>query len=133
MSDARVRPVCRRAQRGRPRHESQQRRSSGESRSVHLRSSSGADRVGLLQGVIHERPDRRGARLMSGEEWTVKIAKLNGALAASVTGIDWDTGLGADDIDQIETALMDHGVLAVAAAGMSPEQHVALAAHFGEL
>jgi len=63
----------------------------------------------------------------------MEVVKLNGALAASVTGIDWDAGPGADDFEQIEAALIEHGVLAVAAAGMRPEQHVALAAHFGEL
>jgi len=63
----------------------------------------------------------------------MEVAKLNGALAASVTGIDWDADPGSDVFEQIEAALMEHGVLAVTAAKMRPEQHVALAAHFGEL
>src|SRR5215213_4585915 len=63
----------------------------------------------------------------------MEVVKLNGALAARVTGIDWDIGPDAGDVDKIELALMHNGVLAVAAAGMRPEQHVALAKHFGEL
>jgi taurine dioxygenase len=63
----------------------------------------------------------------------MEVLKLNGALAAAVTGIDWDVGPNTDDFEQIEAALMGHGVLAVAAARMRPEQHVELAAHFGEL
>ena len=63
----------------------------------------------------------------------MEVVKLNGALAASVTGIDWDAGPVADDFEQIAAALMDHGVLAIAAEGMRPEQHVELAGHFGEL
>ena len=50
----------------------------------------------------------------------MEVAKLNGAVAARVTGIDWDAGLCADDVERIEAALMDHGVLAVAAAAMRP-------------
>ena len=63
----------------------------------------------------------------------MKVEKLNGALAAGVTGVDWDVGLCDADVDQISAALAEHGVLAVAAAKMRPEQHVELAAHFGEL
>jgi taurine dioxygenase len=63
----------------------------------------------------------------------MEIVKLNGALAARVTGIDWEAGLDDADFDGIEVALAEHGVLAVVAAGMRPEQHVQLAAHFGEL
>lgn len=62
----------------------------------------------------------------------MRITKLNGALAARVEGIDWSAGLGADDYATIGTALYEHQVLAVSAAGMSPDQHVALARHFGE-
>lgn len=61
------------------------------------------------------------------------IARLNGALGARVTGIDWDGGVTDSDLVAIETALYEHGVLAVAAAGMRPAQHVQLARHFGEL
>jgi taurine dioxygenase len=63
----------------------------------------------------------------------MKIAKLNGALAAAVTDIDWQLGLSGDELRDIEEALAEHGVLAVAATAMRPEQHVELAAHFGEL
>ncbi|MFN8027316.1 MAG: TauD/TfdA family dioxygenase [Acidimicrobiia bacterium] len=61
------------------------------------------------------------------------IARLNGALGARVAGIDWDGGLTEGDLAGIEKALTEFGVLAVAAAGMRPEQHVQLARHFGEL
>ena len=60
------------------------------------------------------------------------IARLNGALGARVTGIGWDAGITPDDLAGIEAALYEHGVLAVAALGMRPEQHVQLAGHFGE-
>lgn len=50
-----------------------------------------------------------------------------------MTGIDWDGGVTDSDLVAIETALYEHGVLAVAAAGMRPAQHVQLARHFGEL
>jgi taurine dioxygenase len=63
----------------------------------------------------------------------MQVVKLNGALAASVSSIDWEVGLCDADFDTIEAALGEHGVLAVAAAGMRPEQHVELGAHFGEL
>src|SRR5690349_15042775 len=63
----------------------------------------------------------------------MEITKLNGALAANVAGIDWDAGLSLDELEQIGGALAEHGVLVVSAAEMRPEQHVALAAHFGEL
>ena len=63
----------------------------------------------------------------------MEITRLNGALAARVTGIDWNAGLHDGDLKEIADALAEHGVLAVAAAGMRPEQHVQLAAHFGEL
>ena len=63
----------------------------------------------------------------------MEIVKLNGPLAARVTGIDWDAGLRDHDVDTIGDALLEHSVLAVAAGGMRPEQHVQLAASFGEL
>jgi taurine dioxygenase len=63
----------------------------------------------------------------------MEVTKLNGALAASITGIDWDAGLSHAHLEGIGAALSEHGVLAVAAAAMRPEQHVELAAHFGEL
>ena len=63
----------------------------------------------------------------------MEIVKLNGPLAARVTGIDWDAGLRDADVDEIADALFEHGVLVIAAGGMRPEQHVQLAASFGEL
>jgi taurine dioxygenase len=66
-------------------------------------------------------------------ETLVEIVKLNGPLAARVTGIDWDAGLRDRDVDVIGDALLEHGVLAVAARDMRPEQHVQLASSFGEL
>ena len=63
----------------------------------------------------------------------MEIDKLNAALGARVTGIDWDAGLTDTDLDGVAVALADHGVLALDAALMRPEQHVELAAHFGEL
>ncbi len=63
----------------------------------------------------------------------MEIARLNGALGARIAGIDWDAGLTETDFDAIESALADHGVLAIQAARMRPEQHVELAQHFGEL
>jgi taurine dioxygenase len=63
----------------------------------------------------------------------VEIVKLNGPLAARVTGIDWDAGLHDRDIEHMADALLEHGVLAVAAGAMRPEQHVQLASSFGEL
>ena len=62
----------------------------------------------------------------------METSRLNGALGARVTGIDWDAGLTPDDLAGIEATLYEHGVLAVAALGMRPEQHVQLAGHFGE-
>lgn len=63
----------------------------------------------------------------------MEITRLNGALGARVAGIDWDRGLTDADFDAVESALAAHGVLAVDAARMRPEQHVELARHFGEL
>ena len=63
----------------------------------------------------------------------MEITRIGGALGARVAGIDWDTGLSPVQLDEIGAALSEHGVLAVSAAGMVPEQHVQMAAHFGEL
>jgi taurine dioxygenase len=63
----------------------------------------------------------------------MEITRLNGALGARVAGIDWDGGLTDGDFDAVESALAAHGVLAIEAARMRPEQHVELARHFGEL
>src|SRR5947209_8611748 len=63
----------------------------------------------------------------------MEVAKLNGALGARVMGIVWDTGLHDAELEGIAAALAEHGVLAMDAARMRPEQHVQLAAHFGEL
>jgi taurine dioxygenase len=63
----------------------------------------------------------------------MEVTKLNGALAASITGIDWNEGPSPADRDDIGSALAEHGVLVVAASAMTVEQHVALASHFGEL
>jgi taurine dioxygenase len=63
----------------------------------------------------------------------MEIVKLNGALGARVTGVRWDVGLADTELDGIAAALSAHGVLAIDAARVKPEQHVALAAHFGEL
>ena len=63
----------------------------------------------------------------------MEITRLNGALGARVTGIDWDAGLADGDFDGVEAALAEHGALVVDAVRMRREQHVELAAHFGEL
>jgi taurine dioxygenase len=62
------------------------------------------------------------------------VQKLNGALGARVDGIDFrgDRPLDADTLAQIEVALYEHSVLAVAAQDMTDGQHLALARHFGE-
>src|SRR4029453_9316617 len=63
----------------------------------------------------------------------IELARLNGALGARVTGIDWEHGLTVDALDAIADALFELGVLALDAAQMRPEAHVDLAAHVGEL
>jgi taurine dioxygenase len=65
---------------------------------------------------------------------TVQVRKLNGALGARVDGVDFGGGekLDADDVAAIEAALYEHGVLAISAAEMTPDQHLVLARHFGE-
>ena len=67
----------------------------------------------------------------------MEVHRLNGALGARVNGIDWDTGpghvLGPEVGPAVAGALAEYHVLAVEARDMRPEQHVALARHFGEL
>lgn len=62
------------------------------------------------------------------------VRKLNGALGARIDGIDFSGGkpLPSPLLEAIETALYEHGVLAIGAAEMSDAQHLALASHFGE-
>src|SRR5512134_3304431 len=65
---------------------------------------------------------------------TVRVDKLNGALAARVEGVDFHDGepLDGGTLEALEAALYEHGVLAIAAGDMTPAQHLGLARHFGE-
>lgn len=64
----------------------------------------------------------------------VQVQKLNGALGARLHGVDFGDArpLADDTLKQIEAALYEHGVLAIAAGDMTDAQHLALASHFGE-
>ena len=53
----------------------------------------------------------------------MEIVKLK-AHSERVNGVRWDVGLADTELDDIETALSDHGVLVLDAARMKPEQHV---------
>lgn len=63
----------------------------------------------------------------------MQITRLNGCLAARVSDIDWASGLTDEEMNTIGATLDDYGVLCIEAAQMSPDQHVALGKHFGEL
>ena len=63
---------------------------------------------------------------------SLRITRLNGTLGARVEGIDFAAGLGADLFDALASALWEHQVIAVPARGMSPQQHLQIARHFGE-
>lgn len=63
---------------------------------------------------------------------SLRITRLNGTLGARVEGIDFAAGLGADLFEALASALWEHQVIAVPARGMSPQQHLQIARHFGE-
>jgi taurine dioxygenase len=64
---------------------------------------------------------------------SLRVTKLNGALAARVDGVEFGVGepLGRSTLTQLEAALYEHSVLAVSASDMTAAQHLALARHFG--
>jgi taurine dioxygenase len=65
---------------------------------------------------------------------TIEITKQAGALGALVTGVDLTRPIGDDDLDTLHRALLDHLVICLRGQGeVTPEQHVAFAAAWGEI
>lgn len=64
----------------------------------------------------------------------LSVRKLNGNLAAEITGIELDRLLGSDELEsQLRTALADHKVLVFPGLDPDFEQHKELARVFGDI
>jgi taurine dioxygenase len=61
----------------------------------------------------------------------MEIVRINQAIGARITGIDFSAGLDAAVIEAIGAALMEHQVVSIAAEGMTGEQQLAIASQFG--
>ena len=64
---------------------------------------------------------------------TLHISPITPALGAQISGIDLSQELTRDQRDAIEQALLDHQVLFFRDQPLTPRQHAAFAARFGEL
>ncbi len=61
------------------------------------------------------------------------VKKMGGRLGARVEGVDFKVPLTQDVLEAIGEALYTHQVISMPANEMTPEQHVQIAEHFGEL
>ena len=64
---------------------------------------------------------------------SLKIKRQGGLLGARVEGVDFSESLSQSVIEEIAEALYEHQVISMPAIDMTPEQHVQIALHFGEL
>ena len=64
---------------------------------------------------------------------SLTIKKKGGLLGARVEGVDFSRPLTPELLEAIAEALYAHQVISLPAATMTPEQHVQIAEHFGEL
>ena len=64
---------------------------------------------------------------------TLHISPITPALGAQISGVDLSQELTRDQRDAIEQALLDHQVLFFRDQPLTPRQHAAFAARFGEL
>ena len=60
------------------------------------------------------------------------VTQLNGQIGARIDGLNFVQGLTESDYELIAQTLAKHHAVCLAAAEMSPEQHLALARYFGE-
>jgi alpha-ketoglutarate-dependent taurine dioxygenase len=63
----------------------------------------------------------------------VDVTPLTPVIGAEITGLDWAVPVSDDVLAGIRKALLDHQVVVVHGAAMSPEQHVALGERLGEV
>jgi len=61
------------------------------------------------------------------------IERQGGLLGARVHGVDFSQTLSDELLEEIAAALYAHQVISMPAAAMTPDQHVQIALHFGEL
>lgn len=64
---------------------------------------------------------------------SVSVRRLSTGCAAEVTGIDVRRSLDGATVEQIQSALGEHGVLLFRDCDITPEQHIAFSRHFGAL
>ena len=63
----------------------------------------------------------------------MRVRKLGTNIGARIEGIDFGAGLDETTVEGIAEALFAHQVVSIAAADMTPEQHLQLAQRFGAL
>lgn len=61
------------------------------------------------------------------------VTPLGPTIGAEITGLDWSAPLPDDVLDAVHDALLDHKVLVVHGAELTPEEHVALGERLGEV
>lgn len=64
---------------------------------------------------------------------SLSVKKKGGLLGARVEGVDFSKPLTSSILEEIAEALYAHQVISLPAIEMTPEQHVQIAEHFGEL
>ena len=64
---------------------------------------------------------------------SLRIEKRGGQIGARIEGIDFSRALAPSVIEAVAEALYAHQVISISAREMTPEQHVQLAEHFGDL
>lgn len=62
----------------------------------------------------------------------MQVTRIGGALGARIEGVDFDAMLDGETLAGISKALLDHQLLVMRAPDLAPEQHLRLAAQFGE-
>ena len=64
---------------------------------------------------------------------TLRSRRLTGALGAEIEGVDLADGISPDLLKSLASALWEHQLLVLRDQSLSPEQHLEIARHFGEV
>ena len=63
----------------------------------------------------------------------MNIRRVSAACGAEVSGIELTHAPSPDQVDALQRALGEHGILLFRGAGLTPEQHISFSRHFGAL